>query len=141
MDCKAALTALTLPLYKSSHNMVTDTNLIMAQARLKSIMTHTDTEEWVLSHTSGKKHTPETITSLEWNNSECDADAKHYIQTGGPPSPFIHFPGYRAMLKLDGRCVTTHFRESVEYANTSPAMIEYTKGQLDIDDAISHSMN
>ena len=72
-----------------------------------------------------KKNVPDTITSLERDSSECDADAGHCIQTGGPPSSFIPFPSYRAMLKLDGCCVATHFRESVEYANTSPAMIEY----------------
>ena len=89
----------------------------------------------------GEKHALETITSLKRDNSECNADAKKCIQTGGPPSSFIPFPGYRAMLKLDGCCVTTHFRESVEYVDTSPAVIEYAMDQLNIDDAIFHSIN
>ena len=122
--------------------MVTDANLIMARARLTSVIPHTVTEEWVLGHASEKnKHMPETITSLERDNSECDANAEQCIQTGGPPSSFIPFPGYRAMLELNGRCVTTHSRESIEYANTSPAMIEYAIDRLNIDDAIFHSIN
>ena len=89
--------------------MVTDANLIVARARLKSIIPHIVTKEWVLDNASEKKkHAPETITSLERDNSECDADAEHCIQTGGPPSSFIPFPGYRAMLKLGGCCLTTH---------------------------------
>ena len=53
-------------------------------------------------HASEKnKHAPEIITSLQRDNSEYDANAQHRIQTGGPPSTFIPFPGYRAMLKLD----------------------------------------
>ena len=79
-----------------------------------------------------KKNAPEIITSLKCNNSECDSDAEHCIQVGGPPSTFTPYPSYRAILKLDGRFVTTHFWASVEYANTSPAMIEYVKGRLDI---------
>ena len=122
--------------------MVTDANLIMARAHLKSIIPHTVTEKWVLGHASEKKkHAPETITPLERDNSECDADAEQCIQSGIPPCSFTPFPGYRAMLKLDGRCVTTHFRESVEYANASPAMIEYATARLNIDDAVFHSIN
>ena len=50
-------------------------------------------------------------------------------------------PGYRAILKLDGRFVTTYFRESVEYTNTSPAMIEYVKSPIDIDGTVFCSIN
>jgi ribonuclease HI len=89
MDCEAALTALALPPQKPSHNMVTDADLIMARAHLKSIIPHTVTEKWVLGHASEKKkHAPETITSLERDNSECDADAEECIQSGIPPSSF-----------------------------------------------------
>ena len=70
-----------------------------------------------------KKHAPGTITSLERNSSGCDSDTKHCIQLGGPPSTYTPYPGYRAILKLDSRFVTTHFRASVEYANTSTAMM------------------
>ena len=45
------------------------------------------------------------------------------------------------MLKLDSRCVTTHFRESVEYANTSPAMIAYATSRFNIDEVIFYSIN
>ena len=88
-----------------------------------------------MGHTSEKKKdATETIASLERDNSECDSDAEHCIQLGGYPSTFTPYLDFRAILKLDGRFVTTHFRESVEYANTSPAMIEYVKSRLDIDD-------
>ena len=93
MDFEAALTALAQPPYKPSHNMVTNADLIMARARLKSIIPHTVTEEWVMGHANEKKkHVPETITPLEWDNSKCDADAEHCTQSGGPPSSFIPFP-------------------------------------------------
>ena len=45
MDYEAVLTALARPSYKSSHNMVTDADLIMARAQLKYIIPHTVTEE------------------------------------------------------------------------------------------------
>ena len=69
-----------------------------------------------------KKNAPEIITSLKCDNSECDSDTEHYIQLGGPPSTFTPYPGHREILKFDGRFVTTHFRASVEYTNTSPAI-------------------
>ena len=60
--------------------MVTDADLIMVQARLKSIIPHAVTEEWVMGHTSEKKkNAPEMITLLERDNSECDADAEQCI--------------------------------------------------------------
>ena len=86
MDCEAALKALARPPYKPSHNIVTDADLIMARARLTSIIPHTVTEEWVMGHASEKKkNAPETITLLERDNSECDANAEQCIQTGAPP--------------------------------------------------------
>ena len=94
-----------------------------------------------MGHASGKKNnTPEKITSLERDNSEYDSGTEHCIQEGGP-SPPLPYPGYRAILKLDGRFVNTYFRVSVECANISPAMIEYVKDRLDIDDTIFHSIN
>ena len=94
-DCEAAIKALAQPTYKPGHNMVTDTDLIMARGRLKSIIPHTVTDECVMGHASGKKKkSPKTITSLKRDNSECDLDVEHCIQLGGPPSTFIHYPGF-----------------------------------------------
>ena len=95
-----------------------------------------------MGHASeNKKQSPETITSLKRNYSECDLDVEHCIQLGGPPSTFTPYPGYRAILKYDGRFDTTHFRASAECANTSPAMIEYVKGRLEIEDTVFRSIN
>ena len=48
MDCETAIKALVWPSYKPGHTMVTDTNLIMARAWLKSTTQHTVIEEWVM---------------------------------------------------------------------------------------------
>ena len=116
MDCEAAIKDLAQPSFKPG--------LIMARARLKSTIQYTVTDEWVMGYASEKKkNAPETITPLERDNSECDLDIEHCIQVGGLPSTFTVYPDYRAILKLDVRFITIHFRASVEYANIFPAMI------------------
>ena len=128
MECEAEIKALAQPSYKPDHTMVTNIDLIMARARLKSIIPHAVIDEWVLGHASGKKkHAPKTTTSLKRDSSECNSDVEHCIQLGGFPSTFTSYPDFQAILKQDGRFVATNFRESVEYAITSPAMIEYVK--------------
>ena len=142
MDCEAALKKLSMPIYKPGHTMVTDADIIMAHNQLKANLQHTVTEKWVMGHASDKKREqPHTITEIERANSECDSDAEHCIQDGTTPRPFRPFPGYRAMLKLNGRWITTHFRECIQFANVAPPMIEYVKRRLDIDDATFHSIN
>ena len=59
MDCDVAIQALARPSYKPGHTMVTDSDLITVHARLKIIIPHTVTEEWVMGHASEKKkHAP-----------------------------------------------------------------------------------
>ena len=65
MGCETAIKALVWPSYKSGYTMVTDADLIVALARLKSTTQHKVTEELVMGHASRKKkNTPKTITSL-----------------------------------------------------------------------------
>ena len=54
---------------------------------------------------------------------------------------FVPYPNFKAILKLDGRFVKTHFRNIIEYTNTSPAMIEYVNHYLEIDNKVFHSIN
>ena len=61
--------------------MVTDANLIMAHVRLKSIIPHTVTDEWVMEHVSKKKKkAPETSTNFKHDISKCNSDIEQCIQ-------------------------------------------------------------
>ena len=81
MDYEAVMKALARFTYKPGHNMVTDADLIMARAWLKISIPQAVTEEWVMGYASEKeKNSPETITDLKHDNSECDSDAEQYIQ-------------------------------------------------------------
>ena len=63
-----------------------------------------------MGHADDKKSAnPETITSFEEENIECDAEAEDEVNLNCP-SQFRPLPGYKAMLQLDGQWITTRFR-------------------------------
>ena len=90
---------------------------------------------------AGKKDCPEEITPMEEDNSQCDSDTEDCIVDGDDPTPFQPLPGYVAMLQLNGRWITTQFRNCVKFAIVAPPVIEYIKGRLNIDEKSFHTIN
>ena len=142
MDCKAGLETLEQPLFKPSQTMAPDMDVVMAYRDLRSRIKHSLQAEWVMGHAdTKKKDKPETITPIEHENIECDAEAEQFAMGPTPSHDFQPLPGYKAMLQLDGNWVTTHFRESVQFANTAPDLYEYATQRLGITDAQFHLIN
>ena len=88
-----------------------------------------------------KKDCPETITPVKKDNIQYDADTEDCAANGVPSHYFQPYPGYRAMIKINGRWITTHFRDCVRFANTSPPMSEYIKGCLSMDNETFQTVN
>ena len=146
MDNEGGLISLAKPIRAPRDTMRTDMDLVMAYNELRDNSKHVITHEWVMGHADvKKKDKPETITPWEHENIECDEEADEKVERmdseGKTPPPFEPLPGYRAMLKLGDNWITTHFRECVNFANTSPAMIEYVLRRLNIDLETFHTIN
>lgn len=134
MDCKGGLEKLDQRIVHPSQTMASDMDIVMAYQQLERQINHQVTRQWVMGHADEKKKDkPESITDLEWDNVSCNRAANEVIESGEHPRSFHPLPGYRAMLKLDGEWVTTHFHDCVEFAHNAPAMKAYVMRRLDID--------
>jgi hypothetical protein len=137
MDCKGGLTKLDERITNPRQTMAADMDIVMAYQQLERSTPHTLQRQWVMGHADvKKKDKPETITDREWDNVSCDGAANKCVDDGIEPQPFTPLPGYRAMLKLDGEWVTTHFRACVDFTNTAPVMRDYVMHRLDISSRV-----
>lgn len=108
--------------------------MIVPYKKLREEIQHTVITEWVMGHADEKKKDrPDKITKMEWENIYCDEAAEEEVNKSYPPPRFTPLPGYKAMLRLDNDWITTHHRENIRYADTAPALIEYAKSRLALD--------
>lgn len=143
MDNKGGLTTLDTPIAGPTATMGTDMDLAMAYKKLAdNCPQHQVERRWVMGHADvKKKDEPETITPLEHVNIDCDLDAGDRMELQETPQPFQGLSGYKAMLKLGGQWVTTHFRENVGFASTAAPMVQYAIKRLKITEDIFHTIN
>ena len=143
MDNEGGLTTLDTPIGSPTATMSTDMDLAMAyKHHLDTCPQHQVERRWVMGHAdSKKKDEPETITPIEQVNIDCDRDAGERMELKETPQPFTGLPGYKAMLKLGGQWVTTHFRESVGFASTATPLIQYATSGLKITDEVFQTIN
>ena len=143
MDNEGGLTTIDTPIAGPTATMGTDMDLAMAYKQLAdSCPQHQVERIWVMGHADvKKKDEPEAITPLEHVNIDCDLDAGECMELQEAPQPFKGLPGYKAMLKLGGQWVTTHFRENVGFASTASPIIQYAIKRLKITEDIFHTIN
>jgi len=91
--------------------MGTDMDLVMAYWELEKKSQHAITRKWVMGHADDKtKEKPDMITPIEHANIGCDKDANSYIESSRQSDVFEPLQGYKAMLQIYSKWVTTKFR-------------------------------
>ena len=85
--------------------------------------------------------TRDTITPMKHANIGCDEDAKSCIESGRQLDVFEPLPGYKAILQIDRKWVTTKFRDNIRHANTASAMVTYLQQRLNIGAETFNMMN
>ena len=125
--------------------MDTDIDIFMAYNQLRDKSIHKISHEWVMGHADDKQEKKSDIKLFEWDNIECDKEVEDLVKSmkvkGEQARPFTPLPGYKAILQLGGNWVTTHFQKCVEFANTSPKMVDYVLRRLDINLHTFHAIN
>ena len=78
---------------------------------------------------------------MEAENIECDEEAEECIQRNIEPHQWVPMDGYRAMLRLNNKWITSNLRKHVCYANTAPDLREYGCKRLKISSAVYDTIN
>ena len=125
--------------------MDTDIDIFMAYNQLRDKSIHKISHEWVMGHADEKCDKKSDVKPFKWDNIEYDKEADDLVKsmeaTGEQAQPFKPLPGYKAMLQLRGNCATTHSCKYVEFANTSPKMVNYAVRPLDISLGTFYEIN
>ena len=141
MDSKSGIEKLQEDFNTPKDFMQDKMNIIMAHQHISSSLEYSVQLRWVRGHADQKEEDNSKITPMEAENIECDEEAEECIQRNIVPHQWAPMDGFRAMLRLNNKWITSNLRKHVCYANTAPDLREYGCKRLKISSAVYDTIN
>ena len=110
MDSKSGIKKLQKDFNTPKDFMQDKMNIIMAHQQISSSLEYSVQLRWVWGHADQKEEDNSKITPMEAENIECDEEAEECIQRNIVPHQGAPMDGYRAMLRLNNKWITSNLR-------------------------------
>ena len=110
MDSKSGIEKLQEDFNTPKDFMQDKMNIIMAHQHISSSLEYSVQLRWVRGHADRKKEDKSKIMPMEAENIACNDEAEECIQRNIGPHQWILVDGYRAILRLNNKWITSNLR-------------------------------